>query len=88
MSFLLEAVYAANSDPYELKEFLRTRCRAADADISIGVGEGVNEITVLFVEGMAPMSDEDLWTLLANMSASSAEINREGSEVTIAVEFD
>jgi hypothetical protein len=88
VSFLLEAVYAANGGIYELKEFLRTRCRAADADISIGVGEGVNEVTVLFVEGMAPMADEDLWTLLANMSASEAEINSSSGEVTITVEFD
>lgn len=88
MSFLLEAVHAAEGGIYELKEFLRTRCRAADADISIAVGEGVNEVAVAFVEGMAPMADEDLWNLLANMSASSVEINRDRGEVTITVEFD
>jgi hypothetical protein len=88
VSFLLDAVHAAEGGIYELKEFLRSRCRAADADITISVGEPTQEIAVRFVEGMAPMSDEDLWALLADMSATSVEINRDGSEVAIVVEFD
>ncbi len=88
MSFLLDAVHAAEGGIYELKEFLRSRCRSSDADISILVGESPHEVAVRFVEGMAPMSDEDLWALLADMSATSVEINRDGSEVAIVVEFD
>jgi len=88
VSFLLDAVHATQGGLYELREFLRSRCRAADADISIIVGEQPHEVAVRFVEGMAPMADEDLWTLLADMSATSVEINREGSEIAIVVEFD
>lgn len=88
MSFLIDAVHASEAGIYELKEFLRTRCRAADTDITIGVGDLVQEIKVLFVEGMAPMADEDLWTLLANMKASTVEINNSSGEITIMVEFD
>jgi len=88
VSFLLDAVHAAEGGIYELKEFLRSRCRSSDADISILVGESPHEVAVRFVEGMAPMNDEDLWTLLADMSASLVEINNSSGEVAIVVEFD
>jgi hypothetical protein len=88
MSFLLEAVQAVQGGVYELKEFLRTRCRAVDSDISIAVGDGVQGIAVQFIEGIPPAEDEDLWLLLTNLSASSVEINRDRGEVTILVEFD
>jgi hypothetical protein len=88
MSFLLEAVQAVQGGVYELKEFLRARCRAVDSDISIAVGDGVQGIAVQFIEGIPPAEDEDLWLLLTNLSASSVEINRDRGEVTILVEFD
>ena len=88
MSFYLEAVRAANNGIYELKEFLRTRCRAVDSDARIAVGDGVQDIAVQFIEGIPPAEDEDLWLLLANLSASSVEINRDRGEITILVEFD
>ena len=88
MSFYLEAVRAANNGIYELKEFLRSRCRAVDSDTRIAVGDGVQDIAVQFIEGIPPADDEDLWLLLANLSASSVEIDRDRGEITILVEFD
>lgn len=88
MSFLLEAVHATQGGIYELKEFLRTRCRVVDADIGVSVGGDEIEAAVLFAEGVPPADDEDIWRLLANLSAASAEINRDRGEVTITVEFD
>ena len=88
MSFYLEAVRAANNGIYELKEFLRSRCRAVDSDTRIAVGDGVQDIAVQFIEGIPPADDEDLWLLLTNLSASSVEINRDRGEITILVEFD
>ena len=88
MSFYLEAVRAANDGIYAFKEFLRSRCRAVDSDTRIAVGDGVQDIAVQFIEGIPPADDEDLWLLLANLSASSVEINRDRGEITILVEFD
>jgi hypothetical protein len=88
VSFYLHAVNAAQGGIYELKEFLRTRCRAVDSDTSIAVGDGVQGVAVQFIEGIPPAEDEDLWLLLANLSASSVEINRDRGEITILVEFD
>jgi hypothetical protein len=88
MSFLLDAIHAANDGVYEVKEFLRNRCRIADAEINIGVGEGVQSVAVQCVEGISPSCDNDVWRLIENMSAASMEINRDGGEVTITVEFD
>lgn len=88
MSFLLDAVHAAQGGIYELKEFLRTRCRAVDSDITIAVGMDELQVAVVFGEGVPPAEDEDLWRLLTNLSASSVEINRDRGEVTILVEFD
>ncbi len=88
MSFYLHAVNAAQGGIYELKEFLRTRCRAVDSDTRIAVGDGVQDIAVQFIEGIPPAEDEDLWLLLTNLSASSVEINRDRGEITILVEFD
>jgi hypothetical protein len=88
VSFYLHAVNAAQGGIYELKEFLRTRCRAVDSDTRIAVGDGVQDIAVQFIEGIPPAEDEDLWLLLTNLSASSVEINRDRGEITILVEFD
>jgi hypothetical protein len=88
VSFYLEAVRAANNGIYELKEFLRSRCRAVDSDTRIAVGDGVQGVAVQFIEGIPPAEDEDLWLLLANLSASSVEIDRDRGEITILVEFD
>jgi hypothetical protein len=88
VSFFLHAVNAANGGIYDLKEFLRSRCRAVDSDTSIAVGDGVQGIAVQFIEGIPPAEDEDLWLLLTHLSASSVEINRDRGEVTVMVEFD
>lgn len=88
MSFLAEVIRAANDGIYEFKDFLRTRCRSADADITIEFGQGVAEVVVQFVEGIGGESDETLWLILANATASTTEINCDRGDVTILVEFD
>jgi hypothetical protein len=88
VSFFLGAVHAARGGIYELKEFLRTQCRAVDSDVDLAVGSDEIEVTVLFAEGVPPADDEDLWRLLEHLSAASVNINRDRGEVTITVEFD
>jgi len=88
VSFLLDAVQAAQGGIYEFKDFLKTRCRAAESDITVSVGGDEVEVTVLFTEGPASSSDDGVWELLQNLGAASAEINCDRGEVTIAVEFD
>lgn len=88
MSFLLDAVQAAQGGIYEFKDFLRTRCRVAESDATVAVGGDEVEVSVLFTEGRAGSTDEGVWELIADLSTGSAEINCDRGEVMIAVEFD
>lgn len=88
MSFLSEVIHAAAGGIYEFRDFLRTRCRAADADITVSIGDCVSEVAVQFVEGIGGESDETLWSILANATAATTEINCDRGEVVVLVEFD
>ena len=88
MSFLLDAVQAAQGGIFEFKDFLRTRCRVAESDATVAVGGDEVEVSVLFTEGRPGTTDEGVWELIHNLGAASAEINCDRGEVTIAVEFD